>query len=205
MRRFARMFLAIVPSAGAVLVAYAAQSGLPPHVALRDLTLKATLPAGCELVPAPSARLDGNRVSVGLWGNLPITVNPWTGAERPVIALIRQTMYGSTESPDGPPLSSQEANRYFLRGAEGIDEGYAAFYQQHGAAGPPEAVVFALRFQETGILPQPPPVNAPGYDDFAVRWFGANRTVARIHGFQGDRGSCYQAVARHLESLFGRR
>jgi hypothetical protein len=105
------------------------QSGVPESLRLEALNnVTRQLPPECALIPSPSVRLDGSSVLSGLWGNLPIATNPWTGVERSALAQIRTHMYGLPRSPDGPPLDRREASRYVREQADGIQEGYAAFY-----------------------------------------------------------------------------
>src|SRR4051812_8754820 len=99
-------------------------------VSLTALTVPLTeLPPGCRLAPAATMRLDGTRVQGGLWGGLSIESNPWTGKDRPVLAAIRERTE-PTAMPDAGPLTRGEAARFRLGRAEGVEEGYAAFYLQ---------------------------------------------------------------------------
>src|SRR5437667_1133542 len=59
------------------------------EVDLASLTVpQGRLVPGCELSPSPTVPLGGNRIHGGLWGGLPR--NPWTGAERSIVADVRE-------------------------------------------------------------------------------------------------------------------
>jgi len=114
-------------------------------ISINDLTVPPDrLPAGCTLSPSDSVRLDGNRIRGGLWAGLPITSNPWTGTDRPIVASIRERMGGPPLEPDGPPLDRPAASRYRLLLADGVEEVYAAIYLMQSDSTP--IVVYASRF-----------------------------------------------------------
>ncbi len=166
-------------------------------VALQDLTVPAErLFPGCALAPTPTP---GNKpFRPRNLASLPTPTNPWTGADKPLIATIRQRIDGPMLVPDGPPLTSRQLATYRLQLAEGIDEGYAAIYSQSESAGSPDAVVvYALRF-----------ASAEAANDFRSRHLDSNnpriiqvglgRIVAVIHG---DSGKCFQTVGAYVKSL----
>jgi hypothetical protein len=114
---------------------------------LSRLTVPAErLAAGCAFAPLAHQVPDGR---VQVFSSFPVRVptNPWRGTDRPILADIRQRHTGGVmDMPDGPPPSTQEARRMFVHLADGVSEGYAAFYR---AADEPNVVaVYALRFDE---------------------------------------------------------
>ncbi len=129
-----------------------------PPVTLQDLTVpKDRLPEGCALKliePAHQeviATTDTGRRTVRVTGATPslqpagVTANPWTGADRRVLAGLRQRVdgYGTPRLPDAPPLTSGEEAAMFLQFANGVEEGYAATYAQSGGR---DLGVQAVRF-----------------------------------------------------------
>jgi hypothetical protein len=110
-------------------------------LSLTPLTVPAdVLPAGCRLAPRTMA-IPPNRVR-SLWP-MSVATNPWQGTDRKTIATIRERMGVSTPLPDGPPLSAAETRRMLLRTADGIAEGFAAFYydEQNGST----TAIYGLR------------------------------------------------------------
>ena len=154
-------------------------------VTISELTVpQARLSEGCGLSPAASV-VDGNRVQGGLWANLPIPTNPWTGTDRRTIASLRQTM-GGVPIADAP-LTAQDASRYTLRLAEGVEEGYAAVYAQSATD---QIVVRAFRYDSAR-----PALDAPM--PAAIR-VDVGPLVAFI---SGNAGPCFRAVEAYLRSL----
>jgi len=162
----------------------------PRAISMNDLTVpQDRLPPGCALSAMNSVRLDGNGVRVGLWAGLPIPSNPWTGADRSIIASIRERMGGWPVEPDGPPLDRRAASRYRLRLADNVEEAYAAIYMTD--SDPAVVVVYASRLAAT------------------ERTLDASR-VGPKHRFQigpidvvvsGDGRECSQAIDAYLNSL----
>ena len=112
------------------------------QTSLEQLTLPAEhLPAGCTMPSSPTTS-DAQGVRGGLWANLPITSNPWIGAEPPVIATLRERFEPPRRVVDGPPLSRPEAARARLRLAEGVEQAYAAVYADASSR---LVVVYALK------------------------------------------------------------
>ena len=178
----------------AMVLTVMAQTPATP-VALRDLTIPADrLPAGCVLAASEPERLDNSRVR--FWIELPVRTNPWIGTDGSVIALIRERMDGPFPVPDGPPLSRGELSAFRGRLADGIAEGYAAFYRQDESR--PEVLsVLAVRVQE-------------GHELFRAlaepRRREASRSVrvrtGQIHAVVfGDDGPCFKIIAAHLTAL----
>ena len=127
-----------------------AQSAPIRSVTMQDLTVpKDRLPDGCSLkviepphqVVATSAtgvrtiRSAGSTSSMQPGGMSRVTLNPWTGTERRILAELRQRVdgYGAVRMPDAPPLTSKEMSAILLRFADGVAEGYAATYVQSEA------------------------------------------------------------------------
>jgi hypothetical protein len=113
---------------------------------LSALTVPAgKLPSGCALAPLTRPAVDG-RVQVVSSFPVPIPTNPWHGTDRPILAGIRQRRTGLTPMPDGPPPAARDARRMFLHLADGISDGYAAFYRSADDQG--LTAVYALRFDD---------------------------------------------------------
>ena len=174
-----------------------AQIGAPRSQLQQDLTWADRLPLGCRLISAPSIRLEGNKVLSGLWGNLPIPTNPWAGTDRHLVALIRERMYGLPRGPDGPPLSQRENAQYLLHLADGVEEGYTAFYEQAESQGVAVSV-YALRFADTEPIPELPRRSRVPSDTRIVTWVQINSVVALMIGEPSD---CSRAVEMNLKSL----
>jgi hypothetical protein len=86
------------------------------------------------------------------------------------------------------PLTVRDASRYSLRLAEGVDEGYAAIYEQ---APSERVIVYALRFATTAPTSKVMPA-----DDATRIDFGS--VVALV---TGNRGQCFLAVETFIQSL----
>ena len=85
------------------------------------------LPEGCQLAPAPSVDEWPGQVRGGLWGGLPISSNPWTGADAALAAKIRLRVAGAPRVVDGPPSRAALVRQEIALG-EDVEEAYAAFY-----------------------------------------------------------------------------
>ncbi len=194
------MFKAIALTLVAAIVPVRSEPVPQQPVTLQDLTVPADLlTAGCGLAPAASVRLDNQQVQAGFWDGFPS--NPWTGTDRHVIASIYERMYRMPPMPDGPPLDRSGQARFRLRLADGVDEGYAAFYQE---SDPPRPVgrVYALRFADTERIADLNRGARPPDDDRLITWIRFGRIVALMIG---HRDECSQAVDRHLKSLAAQR
>jgi hypothetical protein len=121
----------------------------------------------------------------------PYGPSPWHGSDEPRLARIRAEFGPREPVPDGPPASRRELARYYLQLAEGIAEGYSAFYQDES---PNLIQVVALRFAN---------------DQLADAWPGAavRRSVRRLtYGplvivvANGD-GACGRVIADYLAGL----
>ena len=140
------------------------------------------LPVACALAAAPA------------FISLRITTNPWLGTDGPVVASIRERLGRSSALPDGPPLTPGQLARFRLRLAEGIEEGYAAVYQQ---SSPALVVVYGLRF-----------ASIPSRDELLrdirtppnprVMSVAVGSILAVVHG---DGGECAEAIGTYLVSL----
>jgi hypothetical protein len=153
------------------------------------LTAPSTLPAGCALVPAAVERVEGGRVTGGLWAGLRMQSNPWTGETPGVLVEIRTRMFGPSPMPDGPPDARIAAGvaRTLVEGLSG----YAAVYRQGDA----RVAVYALRSTDPLRLPRS---SRAEKDDgtgqaFARFWKGQAAVLV-----VGDRGSCFSALEQHL-------
>jgi hypothetical protein len=183
-------------AAAALAIALAPVQEATRGVSLPDLTVPSSrLPAGCALVEkAATAETAGKTriVSIGL----PVATNPWIGTDRQALSLIRERLVGPAtvpDVPDGPPLNRRDLARYQLQLADGIAEGYAAVYQQSGAAW--LTVVQALRFETDDGARMAWPVRRVA-DPHTVRL-----AAGRIRGIVSGSGPCFQAVNAYLGSL----
>jgi hypothetical protein len=174
--------------------AFGVTQNLPARpIALQDLTIpKDHLPASCALPPGDSNRQPDGRISGGQWAGLPITTNPWMGTDRRVIASIRDRVDPPPPVTDAP-LTAAEASRYFLRLADGVEEGYAAVYLQEGSND--SVVVSALKFAAT---------ERPFYTSTDAK--ASPRPTTRIEigpivAVVTGSGECFQALEAYLRSL----
>jgi hypothetical protein len=145
---------------------------------------------GCALSPAPFLRLDGNRMVGGLWADLPIATNPWSGDDRSIGGKIRERVARAPMLPDGPPLSRTEHARFQFELADDVERAYAAFYADEGW---PPIAVYAVTFKVTTI-PQAPLNPSPNGD---LR-LGRDRTAVLLSGRPGP---CSRAVGAYLAEL----
>ena len=172
----------------------ATQNNPPRVITLQELTVPAErLPTGCVLSPGGTAPLDGNKVRIRNWAGLRIPSNPWVGTDRPLVASIRERME-PTLTPDGPPPSTSEAASFRLHFADGVEEAYAAIYEQSEAE---LIVAYAARFASAEKA-----VESRSYTNWSgnprVIRVGIGPIVAMVHG---EVGSCFNAVGAHLKSL----
>jgi hypothetical protein len=128
------VLLLSVPSTSGV-----AQDVPPKAVTMQDLTVpQDRLPNGCTLkAGAP----DRQRLMGQPQG---ITVNPWIGTDRKVLGWLRRNIdgYPSRPLPDAL-ITEKEESAFRSRVADGVEEGYAATYEQRWA---PDLRVQAVRF-----------------------------------------------------------
>jgi hypothetical protein len=110
-----------------------------------------------------------------------------------LVASIRERME-PTVTPDGPPPSRSEAASFRLHFADGVEEAYAAIYEQSETE---LIVVYASRFASSEKA-----VESRSYSGWSN-----NPTVIRVAMgpivamVQGDVGPCFNAVGAHLRSL----
>jgi hypothetical protein len=97
-------------------------------------------------------------------------------------------------APDGPPEGLAAANRYLLKLAEPVEQGYVAFYEDTDGR---RVDVYALRFLEGEPVPEPRD---------AKPW--QNPEVARMRSGQTDvivagqeESECFRLVKRHIKSV----
>ena len=161
-----------------------AQSSRPRVVTMQELTVPAgRLPTGCVL-----------SVRMGNWAGLRIPSNPWAGADRPLVASIRERMDAPTLMPDGPPLSPGEAASFRLHFADGVEEAYAAIYEQSERE---LIVAYAARFASAEKALQSRSYSYWSNNPSVIR-VAMGPIVAMVHG---DSGPCFNAVGAHLKSL----
>ena len=173
--------LAIAVVMAAIGIAIEARAQSP---ALADLTPR-SLPDGCELVTSNTER-DGNRVTSGLWGGLPVTSNPWVGGERRIVLNIYLRMFPAPAAPDGPPLDPAASSRFMSKLADGITEAYTAFYRS--SERPEPTAVYALRFAENETMPRP----------LSPRTIRLGRVMALVHPTSTE---CASAIETHIANL----
>lgn len=177
--------LLLLLSATAAAAAAAAAQGVPrPVLPLHQLTVpKDRLPDGCSLTATQSGYAIG-------WQRL--TSNPWIGTDRAILGGLRGLIDGPGRRPlpDALTTSLEEAE---LRSAlaEGVEEGYAATYEQLSARA---LQVLAVRF---AVPPEPrfrPSDGAPGAP--ARIALGSTWIL-----FDGDNGACSKAIEAYLRSF----
>ena len=165
----------------AILIGIEGGSAQEP-VSLSDLTVpQDRLPADCAL---------STRASIGLR----IATNPWVGTDRPIVASIRERVDVPPPVPDGPPQTPADAARFHLQLADGVEEAYAAVYDQSAAQG---IVVYGLRFASATSSDQLLRDRRIRENPRVLRVaFGS--ILAVVHG---DGESCARAIGAYLASL----
>jgi len=156
-------------------------SGAQKPVSLSDLTVpQDRLPADCAL---------SKHASIGLR----IATNPWVGTDRPIVASVRERIDVPPPVPDGPPLTPADAARFHLQLADGVEEAYAAVYDESAA----QAIVYGLRFTSATSSDQLLRDRRIRENPRVLRVaFGP--ILAVVHG---NGGSCAQAIGAYLQSL----
>jgi hypothetical protein len=188
-----------------------AQSAPSKSVTMQDLTVpQDRLPDGCSLrliepgwqavsvTPAQSSRGIQFVGTITAWIRPQgVTVNPWTGTDRRILAELRRGVdgYDALPIPDAPPLTPSEASSMFAQFANGVQEGYAATYAQSGSR---DLAVWAVRF---GPAPAPERrLDLPG-----GRRSSQNISVVDIGSIRvalfGDASVCSTAIGTYLKSL----
>jgi hypothetical protein len=192
------MFNAIIIATS--LAAVMGQNVLPRPITMQSLTVAAeSLPPGCHLKApselSPPSSGPGRITAAGpmlMPQPLSITTNPWTGTDPQAVAWMRQGMDNPPAGPDLQPLPGPEATRYFLRLADGVEEGYAATYVQPGGG---EVVVHALRFAPTEKTND---LKKASTADLRSTRIDIGRIVAQVYG---DENQCRRAIEMYLKSL----
>jgi hypothetical protein len=92
--------------------------------------------------------------------------------------------------PDGPPPMPREVGPYYMQMADGVEEGYAAFYHQQPASD--VITVFGLRFADPNTTDL---TNAPKSKAYLIR---LGSTVAMVTGAGGP---CFDALGAFIRSL----
>jgi hypothetical protein len=188
------MLKTIVLAMSIAFLSGTAPSFRPQLVKMLELTVPAErLPAGCVLSTNDTARRDGTRVRSRNWAGLGIPSNPWAGTDRPLVASIRQRME-PTVTPDGPPPSRSDAASFRLHFADGVEEAYAAIYEQSETE---LIVVYASRFASSDKAVESRSYSGWSNNPRVIR-VAMGLTVAMVHG---ESGPCFNAVGAHLRSL----
>jgi hypothetical protein len=193
---------------GLASVSGMAQSAPPRSVTLQDLTVpKDRLPDGCGLkVVEPgwqSVSVTPAQNSQGVHAIGPITpwmqpqgvtVNPWTGTNRPILVELRRSIDGPHEFPvlDAPPLTPGEASSMWAQFANGVQEGYAATYAQTGGR---DLGVWAVKFAQTPERHLDFPGDKHSSPATTVLTMGLIRAA-----LFGDGGACSLAIETYLKS-----
>jgi hypothetical protein len=191
------MFKAIVLGLSLATAFDVAPNVQPRAIAMQDLTIPPErLPSGCGLqkLPEPTAPTKSAIVTRGVAKSLPfMTSNPWVGADPHALAYIRQVMDGPPVFPDEAPLTKADATRFFLRYAEGIEQGYAADYLQSDGR---LLAVHALKFTslEDATRPRRPDASTGP----RVTRVDIGSIVAIVYG---DTGVCTKTIVAHLTAL----
>jgi hypothetical protein len=123
-----------------------------------------------------------------------ITANPWIGVDRGALAWLRARVdgLGRFGVPDAPAAIAGQGSAFFDQLADGVTEGYAATYtSQAGDLG-----VHAVRYAPD-IAPRT--ILSDGARAGRIRRFETGSVRAVLYG---DHGSCGEANAAHLQSLF---
>ena len=177
------------------MIAVVAVAGAAAIAALGDLTVPPDrLPASCAPSASRLVRVSGNTFR-DQWVGLPITSNPATSSEPRVVVAIRERIEGLRTTPDPPALTARDLARFRAQLADGIDEAYAAVYQEPDSS--EYVAVYGLRFADT--------LAATEFWSTAAAAKNA-RITALTSGpivaiATGTRGACFDAVAAHLKSL----
>jgi hypothetical protein len=197
----------IVFASGLADTSAVAQSVPTRSVTLQELTVpQDRLPEGCtlkviepsrrEVLATPAAGVQTVRFVSSTSSMQPrgVTLNPWTGTDRRILAELRQRVdgFGPVRMPDAPPLSSSETSAMLLQFADDVAEGYAATYAQSDGR---EIGVWAVRFA-TAVPPDRSPL--PLGRRSSARTFDIGLIRATL---LGDNGACAAAIETHVKSL----
>jgi hypothetical protein len=187
-----------VPTTRALVVATAVTTlsgaivGGQSELNLDLLTVPANeLGSACRLAPASTEKVAGStRVRGGLWAGLPVSSNPWRGGDEVALAAIRARIEPPPAMPDGPPMSPAELAQFRIRRARGVEEGYAAIYDDGSGN---LVTVYGLRFKTLHDAER-----VRGSAKRLANVFVTGRTAFAVAGRDSD---CLERVARHLQTL----
>lgn len=165
----------------------------PGSVRAQDLTVpQCQLSDGCQLTPAASVDEGSGRVRGGLWGGLPSSSNPWSGAERVLAGKVRLRVEGGPRVADGPP-SRADLVRQELKCGEDVEEAYAAFYTWPG-----DAFISVCDQVESIKGQHPGHIRPHGLDDGRAIPRGSRRSGRCV-----SRRGCRAQLGRNGAELFG--
>ena len=170
------------------VIAALLQAAAAPGAVMKDLTVPVErLPEGCAF--APRLRKGRNPLQP-TWG--PFPANPWIGTEKGLMGLVRQIMDLSRMTiPDGPAPDAAGIERYIAGLTEGVEEAYAAIYEQDEKD---VVMVHAVRYAQPQPFPDPAPVWGPGVNSARISIGAINVSVV-------GSGGCFSAVSEHVKSL----
>ena len=201
----------VIPVTVALASALGFAQGQPARaVTIQELTVPTDrLPDGCTLKFIEPARQEviakaGARETFRMIPATPslqpssAVSNPWTGTDRRILADLRQRIdgHGAIRFPDAPPLSRTETSAIHLKFADGVEEGYAATYEQANRG---DLGVWAVRF--TSVTEQ-------NRQPLSAWRNGPNALVLdigliRVAQFGPSGGGCALAIQAHLKALAG--
>lgn len=155
---------------------------------LTELTVaESRLVTGCRLVPSSTEHLASNRVRSGMWAGFPIPTNPWTGAERLIVAAIREHVDPPPLTPDPPALDGRSDAAFRLRLADGVETAFVAIY---GSEEPVVVVVSAVRFTDDGKQLQ-----LSNERSRSATRFASGRTLIEV---SGEQSRCFHTVVDYV-------
>jgi hypothetical protein len=104
-------------------------------------------------------------------------------------------MDGPVLVPDGPPLTRKQLSQYRLQLAEGVEEAYAAVYQQD--PGQELVIVYGSKLSDARAPVERSSLGRASENPRIVR-LTIGSVVVVLHG---DGGACFQAIGAYLKSL----
>jgi len=157
-----------------------------------------TLPSGCSLTqpaPTPAPMTRGGVTVIQGVPSSPFPTNPWSGADRRIVTIVRKAMDGAPRIPDGPPLEARDAAAFELKLADDVLEAYHAAY---ASADGSQTEVFAVTFDDS-TLAKPEPLSATMNPTTGLRSrFVRGATVVVV---SGSRSECFRAVNGYIRSV----
>ena len=145
------------------------------------------------LVPSPTEHLAGNQVRSGMWAGFPIPTNPWTGADRRIVAAIREQVDPPLLTPDPPALDGRSYSAFRLRLADGVETAYVAIYAAENSF---LVVVSAVRFIDDGKELQ-----LSNERSHSATRFASGRTLIEV---SGEQSRCFQTVFDYVRGIVKR-